>query len=160
VLVCRHASPPLARLSVNSRAIYNDRAAIVSFGASTASAARLARSVWPSAAADRVQRRVPSMRIELRQQPSQSLDARPDADTLSADCLAHQLWQVAIVFVGKVRFRHDGDLGVGDPREESALNLTGRSPPPVRPDIRPWAAGRDEPPSRGHHPAESTAHPV
>src|SRR3979490_1313630 len=60
VLVCRHASPPLARLSVNSPAIYIDRAATLPFGASPASAARLARSVWPSAAADRVQRRVPS----------------------------------------------------------------------------------------------------
>src|SRR4030081_627512 len=53
VLVCRHASQPLARLSVNSRAIYNDRAAIVSFGASTASAARLAPSGLVSAPAGR-----------------------------------------------------------------------------------------------------------
>ena len=37
---------------------------------------------------------------------------------LGADRLAHQLCQVAIVFVGKVRFRHDGDLWVADPQEE------------------------------------------
>ena len=29
--------------------------------------------------------------------------------------------QVAIVFVGKVRFRHDGDLGVPEPQEESEI---------------------------------------
>jgi hypothetical protein len=48
-------------------------------------------------------------------EPSQFLDARPDTDTLGVDRLAHQLCQVAIVFVGKVRFRHDGDLWVADP---------------------------------------------
>ena len=34
-----------------------------------------------------------------------------------------QLCQVAIVFVGKVRFRHGGELGVADPREESSRSL-------------------------------------
>src|SRR4029077_1823781 len=33
----------------------------------------------------------------------------------------HQLCQVAIVFLGKVRFRHDGELGVADPQGESAI---------------------------------------
>src|SRR3977135_3562247 len=84
VLVCRHASPPLARLSVNSRAIYNDRATIVSFGASTASAARLARSVWPSAAADRVQGRVLRARIELRQRALAGSSIRQTREQLLA----------------------------------------------------------------------------
>ena len=38
-----------------------------------------------------------------------------------ADRLAHQPSQVAIVFLGKVRFRRGGDLGVADSQEESEI---------------------------------------
>src|SRR3979490_906291 len=60
-------------------------------------------------------------RIELCQQPSQFLDARPDADTLGVDRLAHQPSQIGIVVVGR-NARPVGievsDTGSGIPEEE------------------------------------------
>jgi hypothetical protein len=48
----------------------------------------------------------------------------PIADTLGIDIASrNQPSQVAIVFLGKVRFRHGGDLGVADSQEESSRLL-------------------------------------
>jgi hypothetical protein len=57
----------------------------------------------------------------LKPTPSQPPPLPPPPHCSASIASRTQPGQVAIVFVGKVRFRHDGDLGVADPQEESEV---------------------------------------